>query len=101
MYLQGKIGFFQIAVFLFAAEDAVEDNVPLVNAAHQLMGVFLSFCPQRFQTSIEIPMCLEIHPEILKTAFKKEFVGCHPIEEDTVKDGALHTTLRQVLHQQR
>ena len=46
-------------------------------------------------------MRLENHPEILETAFKKEFVGRHPVEEDAIKDGALHTTFGQVFHQQR
>ena len=99
--LQGEIGGFQVAVFFLAQQNAVEDDVPFVDAADQLMGILPSFGPQRSQASIEIPMRLENHPEILETAFKKEFVGRYPVEEDAIKDGALHTTLWEVFHQQR
>ena len=91
--LLGEILFSQVTELLFASKDAVENDVPLVNATHQLMRVFLSFRPQRPQTPIEGPMRFEDHTKIHEASLKKELQGCYPIKKDTIKDGAMHPTL--------
>ena len=63
------------------------------------MFAALPFLVQGSQSFVEIPMRLEDHAEVLATALKKELERRHPIKDDTVENDALHTSLRQILHQ--
>ena len=99
--LQGKIAFLQLAVFLFSANHAVEDDVALIDATDRLLFPSLAFLAQIFQPFVEVPMCLENHPKVLGAALEEELERGHPVEEDAIKDNAMHTLLWQILHQQR
>ena len=46
--LQGEIAFPQITVFLFASNDALENDVLLIDATHQLVLTIIALSPKIF-----------------------------------------------------
>ena len=95
-----KISFFQIAVFLLATDDALENDILPIDTTHQFVLVIAAFFAQILQPLIEIPMGFKDHLEVLRAAFEKEFERGHPVEQDAIEYDALHVTLWKILHQQ-
>ena len=91
--------FIQFTVFLFPANDAVENDVALIDAAYLSVFDTLSRLAQGFQALVEVPMGLEDHAKVLATALSEKLERRHPVEEDAVGYSSFHPSLRQVFHQ--
>ena len=64
-----------------------------------MVRAFFPLGTQCAQPLVKIPMRLEDHAKILKTALGKELERCNPIEEDATENHHKNLIARQILDQ--